>query len=61
MDMGLSYRWNKPKYALVLNFDVQNIFNRLNVEERAFEPESGEILQFTQLGWIPIFNVRMEF
>ncbi|MEZ4962192.1 MAG: TonB-dependent receptor [Saprospiraceae bacterium] len=61
LDLGFSYRWNKPKFALVLSLDVQNVSNRLNVEQRYYDPLSGEIVETKMLGIIPILNGRVEF
>jgi hypothetical protein len=60
-DVGLSYRWNQPKYALIFTFDVQNVFNRRNVEKRYFDPYAGKVREVYQMGWVPVFNARVEF
>ena len=61
VDTGLSYRWNQPKYAFITTIDVQNVFNRLNVEEEIFDTRAQVIRQITQLAIVPIINFRIEF
>lgn len=60
-DLGASYRWNRPRSALVVAMEVQNVSNRLNVEGQHFDPYSGRVVQTRMLGIIPILNVRVEF
>ena len=61
LDLGGSYRWNQPNYALVLTLEVQNASNHTNIEERFFDPYSGKIREVSHLGWIPVVNLRIEF
>ncbi len=60
-DLGFSYRWNRPKFALIVSLDVQNVTNRLNVENRYYDPLAGDIEETEMLGVIPVLNLRVEF
>lgn len=60
-DFGFSYRWNKPKFALIVVLDVQNLTNRRNVEKRYYDPLSKRVIDTSMLGIIPVLNLRVEF
>lgn len=61
MDIGFSYRFNQQKYALVTTLDIQNIFNRKNIESLRYDPLSDKVVETRQLGFIPVINFRVEF
>ena len=48
-------------FRFTSRIDMQNIFNRQNIEERYFDPTALKIRDIKQLGWIPIFNIRVEW
>lgn len=63
-DLKISFRRNKKKTTRVWEIDIQNLTNKLNVAGDYFSPfkgEDGEIETWTQLGFIPVFNYRIEF
>jgi hypothetical protein len=60
-DIGVSYRINRPKVSHIISLDIQNVTNRLNIEERDWN-EEDRILETDHLsGILPIFNYRIEF
>ncbi len=63
-DLKISFRRNKKKTTRIWEIDIQNLTNRLNVAGDYFNPhsgENGEIETWTQMGFIPVFNYRIEF
>jgi hypothetical protein len=63
-DFKISLRRNKKKTTRIWEVDIQNLTNRLNVAGDYFNPhsgENGEIETWTQMGFIPILNYRIEF
>ena len=61
IDLGVSYRKNKPKYSWVLSLDVQNLTNRENIWDQYYDEEKGTLEDITMVGLIPILNYRIEF
>ena len=63
-DLKISFRRNRKKTTRVWEIDIQNLTNRLNAAGDYFNPHSGsngEIETWTQLGFVPVFNYRIEF
>jgi hypothetical protein len=63
-DAGLKFRKNNRRYSWILSLDVQNITNRENVTEYnpQVAPNNSLFMQpETDLGIIPILNLKVEF
>jgi hypothetical protein len=61
INFKLGYRKNKKNASYHVFLDVQNITNRKNVFLQYYDPGSGEIETFYQLGLLPILNFRIQF
>ncbi|HSH19450.1 MAG TPA: TonB-dependent receptor [Draconibacterium sp.] len=61
VDLGVSYRKNKPTWSWVLSLDIQNVTSRSNVYGEYYSPETKNIEQSYMVGLIPILNYRVEF
>jgi outer membrane receptor protein involved in Fe transport len=63
IDFGASYRINNKKGSWMIMADIQNLFNRENVEYRRFEFRSGQVVEndYHTLGRIPVLSVKVEF
>jgi outer membrane receptor protein involved in Fe transport len=61
LDIGFSYRKNKPKYSWILSADIQNLTNRLNIYGIYYDTDRMEIRESTMVGLIPVLNYRIEF
>ncbi|WP_420603075.1 TonB-dependent receptor [Flagellimonas sp.] len=61
IDASFSYRINRPKVSHVISFDIQNVTNRLNVDETFFNPLTRSIETEYQLELLPLLNYRIEF
>ncbi len=61
VDLGISFRKNKPNWSWVLSLDLQNATNRLNVWDEYYSNETNKMEQVYMLGMIPILNYRIEF
>lgn len=60
-DLRLSMKWNRKHFTSTLSLDVQNVTNRLNVYDRFFDAQKGEIVTVHQTGLIPVLNYKIEF
>jgi hypothetical protein len=66
IDAGFKYRHNNRRYSWILSLDIQNLTNRKNVLDYKFMPAPdnrrglGSMPQ-TDLGIIPILNLKVEF
>lgn len=60
-DLGISYRINKKRMTHTIMFDIQNITNRLNVNYKYYDEDTGNIEIETQTGLFPNLNYRVEF
>ncbi len=63
-DAGFKYRHNNQRYSWILSLDVQNLTNRKNVLDYESAPApDGRIglMPTTDLGIIPILNLKVEF
>ncbi len=61
VDIGLSYRRNKPNWSWIVSLDIQNVTNRLNVWDEFYSIETQQMEQWYMVGMIPILNYRVEF
>ena len=61
VDLGVSYRKNKPTWSWVLSLDIQNVTNRSNVYGEYYSTETKNIEQSYMVGLVPILNYRIEF
>ena len=61
VDLGVSYRKNKPTWSWVLSLDIQNATNRSNVYGQYYSSETKNIETSYMVGLIPVLNYRIEF
>nr|WP_299070824.1 TonB-dependent receptor [uncultured Allomuricauda sp.] len=61
IDASFSYRINRPKVAHIISLDIQNVTNRLNVDEEFFNTQTRMIETEYQLELLPLLNYRIEF
>jgi hypothetical protein len=63
IDLGLSYRINKNRYALSFLCDIQNVTDRRNVLRRRFSYQNKSVIPLNSksVGMVPIVSVRGEF
>ena len=61
VELGVSYRKNKPSWSWVLSLDIQNVTNRNNVWDEYYSPEINDIVQVYMVGLVPVLNYRIEF
>jgi len=61
LDVGFSYRKNKPKFSSVVSLDIQNVTMRDNPFSEYYDSESDSIQEDFQLGILPILSYRIEF
>lgn len=60
-DVRLSIKWNRKKLTSTLSLDIQNVTNRLNVDDYSYNPLKNEISTSYQNGLIPVLNYKIEF
>jgi hypothetical protein len=60
-DVGLSYKINKRRMTHTILLDIQNVTGRLNVFSQYYDNETKQIETYTQTGFFPVFNYRVEF
>jgi outer membrane receptor protein involved in Fe transport len=61
VDLGVSYRKNKPDWVWVLSLDIQNLTNRANIWDEEFNPEMNAMERTYMVGLVPVLNYRIEF
>ncbi|MEO9512080.1 MAG: TonB-dependent receptor [Flavobacteriaceae bacterium] len=61
IDTSFSYRINRRKVAHIISLDIQNVTNRLNVDNEFFNPQTRTIQTEYQLELLPLLNYRIEF
>jgi len=61
LDVGVSYRRNKPTISSVLSLNVQNVTARYNVFGEYFDSHTDRVETFQQLGFLPNLSYRIEF
>lgn len=60
-DFSVSYTVNRPRTTHNFQFEAQNIFNRQNVMERAFNRATRDVEEYYQTGLIPNLLYRVSF
>lgn len=60
-DIGLSYKINRQRLTHTILLDIQNVTGRLNVFSEYYDNETKSIETYTQTGFFPVFNYRVEF
>ncbi|MEO9482508.1 MAG: TonB-dependent receptor [Ekhidna sp.] len=61
MDIGISYRKNKPRLTSVIALNIQNLTQRSNEFFRFYDPGSGQIRSDSQVSFFPNLSYRIEF
>jgi hypothetical protein len=61
LDVGVSYRRNKPGHSHILSLNVQNVTARYNVFGEYFNSRTDQIETSQQLGLLPNLSYRIEF
>ena len=61
VDLGVSYRKNKPKWSWIVSLDIQNLTSRSNVWGEYYNSEKERIEQIYMTGLIPVLNFKVEF
>lgn len=61
IDGGVYVRRDLKKYAWTFSVDIQNLINRLNVEDEIYDPASRSVVIEKNLGIIPVFAWKIEF
>jgi hypothetical protein len=60
-DVGLSYKINKQRLTHTILLDIQNVTGRLNIYSQYYDNGTKQIETYTQTGFFPVFNYRVEF
>ncbi len=60
-DIGLSYKINRQRLTHTILLDIQNVTGRLNTYSEYYDNETKSIETYTQTGFFPVFNYRVEF
>ena len=61
LDLGVSYKINRPKLTHTILLDIQNVTNRQNIFTLYYDDDTQQIERYTQNGLFPIINYRVEF
>ncbi|MCB0644570.1 MAG: TonB-dependent receptor, partial [Phaeodactylibacter sp.] len=61
LDLGLSYKINTQRMTHTILVDIQNLTNRENAYTLYYSPVTEKIESYTQTGFFPNFNYRIEF
>ena len=61
IDLGVSFRRNKPAWSWVVSLDIQNLTNRLNIWDEYYSYELKDMYQIYMVGLVPVLNYRVEF
>ena len=61
IDASMYYQLNRPKVAHRISLDVQNLTNRLNIDQPFYNGNTGQLETSFQLELIPFLNYRLEF
>jgi len=61
VDLGVSFRRNKPSWSWIISLDLQNATNRYNIADEFYSPETRNVEQWYMNGLIPILNYSIEF
>jgi len=60
-DLRLGFKMLGRKTTQEWTFDIQNLTNRKNPHSVSYNPETGEEILVTQLGFFPVFQYRIYF
>jgi hypothetical protein len=61
VDISMNYILNKPKVVHTFSLDIQNVTNRNNVFNKSFNPNTGNIETYYQLGLVPVVKYQIQF
>jgi hypothetical protein len=61
VDLGVSFKRNKEKYASVISLNVQNVAGIKNVFGNYYNRFTDEVMTATQLGLFPNLSYKIEF
>ncbi len=61
IDLKITFKRNRKATTRYWELDIQNVTNRLNVAGDYWDREINDINTWTQLGFVPVFNYRIEF
>lgn len=61
LDLGISYKVNRPRATHTLMLDIQNVSNRENIYGRYYDSDDNPIETLYQTGLFPFINYRIEF
>lgn len=61
IDVGVSYKINKPSMASVFAINIQNVLGWENVAYQYYGPRTDKILSANQLGMFPNLSYKVEF
>ena len=61
LDLGVSYRKNKPTWSWIISLNIQNLTDNANVWGEYYDPERESLEQIYMVGLIPILNYKVEF
>ncbi|MFC2101527.1 carboxypeptidase-like regulatory domain-containing protein [Bacteroidota bacterium] len=61
IDLGVSFRQNKPKWSWIISLDMQNVTNRANVWGEYYDAEHEAIQPIYMTGLTPVLNLKFEF
>jgi hypothetical protein len=60
-DLGLSYKINKQRLTHTIMLDIQNVTGHQNIYSQYYDNDTKTIENYTQTGFFPVFNYRVEF
>jgi len=61
VDLGVSFRKNKPNWSWILSLDLQNATGRLNVWDEYYSSDTKKMETSYMVGMVPVLNYRIEF
>lgn len=61
LDVGVSYRKNKPNFASIISINVQNVTGKVNAYDHYYNRFTDQIDFEEQLGMFPNLSYRIEF
>jgi hypothetical protein len=61
IDLGVSYRINRPRVAHILALDIQNATNRKNVRDSYYDVLDDQVILVYHFGLVPVVSYKIEF
>ena len=61
LDLGVSYRKNKPTWSWILSLNIQNLTDNANVWDEYYDSERETMQQGYMVGLSPILNYKVEY